>query len=228
MKTLGRVLAVVALLGFTPLARADLSPPPPTEVTVELTVDGLEKLPGLSFFVTNCREPIEESVLTKGKTLICPPKRGPLRIFGFRESDLNEMFSMVRRDAGTRESEAFLKDKAKTCGEIEGVHPILPGGGRLRFAAHYAVEPHGKSGCKLRRISVEKLPEPEPTPDPPTKPSATPPPPAADPPPAPAAKASSCGCQVPGSSHSTSELSLLAVLLLVLPALRAKAARRRG
>ncbi len=130
---------VASFLAGSPSARADISPPNQS-ITVELTVAGLDSVPELSFFVTNCREVLEESVLEKGKTLVCPPHKGPLRVYGFRKRDLIEMFAMIRRDAGGAESAKFLRDKAKTCGEIEGVNPIIPGGGRWHFTAHYAME----------------------------------------------------------------------------------------
>lgn len=204
----GRLIAAVLTLSFS--VSADISPPPPTLVTLELTVEGQDQFPDLRFLVTNCKEPLRQSVLEKGKTIVCPPSRGPIRIFGFREADLNEMFAMVERDAGAAEAQAFLTAKAKTCGQIDKPQPMVPGGGARRIASRHALETHGKGGCKLRLVSNTPAAEPEesdeldPAPSASAKPTAPSPPSPAPPP------QSSCGCRA-----APSDGSLWAILAVV-------------
>lgn len=149
--------ALLLALALAPPARADVTPPPRASITLELTVEGQQTLPYLRFFVTNCREPIDTSVLDPTEPLVCNPAQGPVRIFGFRAGDLPELFALVQRDAGREESAAFLAAKAKTCGSVLDEDLIFPAeSGVTLVAARYALEPGPKGGCKLRRLSATK------------------------------------------------------------------------
>ena len=147
--------AAALLLTVALSARADVTPPRRASITLELTVEGQASLPDLRFFVTNCRDPVETSVLDPATPLVCDPVRGAVRIFGFRPADLNELFDLIGRDAGSAESAAFLAAKAKTCGSVGEEDVIFLAETNVAFvAARYALEPGPKGGCKLRRISA--------------------------------------------------------------------------
>jgi MYXO-CTERM domain-containing protein len=172
-------------------------------------------------------------VLEKDKAIVCQPK-GPLRVFGFRSADLEQMFAMIDRDASTEDSKRFLSSKAKTCGEVRVETPIRPGGGgEYSVSAHYAVEPHGAGGCKLRRIASSwKLgvagttatdePAPEDSANASSKPIGSTPAPAPQParsPPAPTpGSASSCGCRT--GARDSGESAWLWLGLLAFAGLR--------
>lgn len=223
------VALAATLLAIAPAARADVTPPPRASITLELTVDGQDSLPYLRFFVTNCREPIDTSVLDPGQPLVCNPAPGPVRMFGFRAGDLPELFELLRRDAGREESAAFLAAKAKTCGSVLDEDLIFGAEtGVTLVAARYILEPGPKGGCKLRRVSATtktraQLQAPASgaarPPAPPA--SAAAPGPSASAPPAPAASGG-CGCSTSGSTTAT---PLLATAALALARLRR---RRRG
>jgi MYXO-CTERM domain-containing protein len=199
-------------------AGADISPPIPTEKTLELTLDGQDSFPELRFLALNCRKSPKDSVL-RTKSIECPSIQHPVRIFGFAEQDLNELFAMVERDAGTEESQKFLAAKAKTCGEIASTSVIRPGGGHLRFLSHYALERTPKGGCKLRQVSSRIVNQPDPPtneepPSPATKPVASSP--ARVPTPSSGGSPhSSCGCRtVGGNGNNRAGIGLAALCLL--------------
>jgi MYXO-CTERM domain-containing protein len=204
-------------------AWADISPPTPTEKTLELTLDGQDSFPELRFLAFNCRKSPRDSVL-KTKSIECPSIQHPVRIFGFAEQDLNELFAMMERDAGTEESRKFLAAKAKTCGEIASTGVIRPGGGHLRFVSHYALERTPKGGCQLRQVSSRIVNEPDPPanedpPSPATKPVASSP--ARVPTPSSGGSPrSSCGCRTAGGNGNDRAGFGLAALCLLWAARR--------
>ena len=222
---------VLLLLTYALSARADISPPELAKITLELNVDGQASLPLLRFFVTNCVEPVEKSVLEPDAPLVCSPKSGPVRVYGFREGDLVELLDMIRKNAGPQESAAFLAKKAKTCGEVsEQDRTFLASSGVAFVAARYKLEPGPKGGCKLTRISAitktraQLTPAGDAPPAASVAPAAPPPAPSAAPVPAPAK--SDCGCRagpMPGSAPGLVALGLA----LCLGALRVRT-RSRG
>ncbi len=238
MKRRALASGVGSLLLAVAAARADISPPPRAKITLELTVEGQASVPQLKLFVTNCNEEPEKSVLDPNEPLVCNPVRGPVRVFGFRESDLIELFGKIRGDAGREESAKFLAAKAKTCGELADRDLNISDVNVTLVQARYSVEKRDKDSCLLKRISAttktrgdlqgESRPAPlpasaTPAPPPPPKPSpSSAPPPKPSPSSAPpVGPSSSCGCDLAASTSSAPGLA--ALLLLGL----ARAARAR-
>jgi hypothetical protein len=225
---LGRFAGALLLLGVTSSAGADLAPPPGAKITLELSVDGQSSLSHLRFFVTNCKEPVEESVLEANKPLICNPERGPVRVIGLKEGDLIDLFALIRRDAGRAESAIFLSQKVKTCGEIEERDRNFSQVSQVTLVqARYSIAPHGKDGCKLTRISATTKTKADlqaasnPTPPTPIPPASSVAPPAPT-----AAQKSDCDCRAaPGGRGDLGLGWLTSMLVLVIT--RRRAARPR-
>lgn len=208
------------LLAATP-ARADVAPPPRAKITLELTVEGQATLPQLKLFVTNCNEEPEKSVLEPNAPLVCNPQRGPVRVFGFRESDLIELFSKIRGDAGREESAKFLSAKAKTCGELAEQDLNISDVDVTLVQARYAVEKRDKDNCRLKRVSAttktksDLQAESKPAPSPPSAaPTSAPP---ASPAPSPSrgfavSRSTSCSCDLATSSAAGPGLWALAAV----------------
>ncbi|MBI3205336.1 MAG: hypothetical protein HYZ29_27605 [Myxococcales bacterium] len=222
------------LLLATASARADVAPPPRAKITLELTVEGQSSVPQLKLFVTNCHEEPEKSVLDPNEPLVCNPERGPVRVFGFRESDLIELFSKIRADAGRDESAKFLAAKAKTCGEVADQDLNFRDVNVTLVQARYSVEKRDKDNCRLKRISATTKTrsdlQAESKPAPPPASSAPIPPRPATPSPSPSSeiavsRSSSCSCDLAPSRASG--LGLTPLALLGLAAL-ARRPRRSG
>lgn len=225
MKRRALASCVGALLLAVAAARADVSPPPGAKITLELTVEGQGSVPHLKLFVTNCNQEPEKSVLDPSEALVCTPERGPVRVFGFREGDLIELFGKIRGDAGREESAKFLAAKAKTCGELADQDLNIRDVNVTLVQARYSVEKRDKDSCRLKRISATTKTKGDfqaksrPTAALASAPPASPPPPA----PSPsselsASRSSSCGCDLAASASNGPGA---AVLLLSLGLLRA-------
>lgn len=225
---------MAALLLATLPARADVAPPPRAKITLELTVEGQGTLPQLKLFVTNCNEEPEKSVLEPNEPLVCNPGRGPVRVFGFREGDLIELFSKIRGDAGREESANFLAAKAKTCGELAEQDLNIRDVNVSLVQARYAVEKRDKDNCRLKRISAttktkgDLQAESKPGPPPPS--AAPAPAPPASPAPSPSSgfavsRSASCSCDM-ATSRATGP-GLFALAVIGLARLRRRTARRR-
>jgi hypothetical protein len=224
-----RSRATSGILGFVPRkswllllaifsstgARADVVPPPRASVLIELTVDNQAALP-LRFVVTNCYEPPALAVLDPAAPVLCHPTNGPVRVFGFKPTDLTELRELVKRDAGGAEASSFLAAKAKTCGQLRDEDVIFPASSGVGFvAARYALEPRPKGGCKLTRVSATTKPNRD---GPPaagasaalSAPSAAPPAPSSPP------AGSGCGCKAAGSGATGSLVALIPALLYLV------------
>ncbi|MCC6669269.1 MAG: hypothetical protein IT375_36365 [Polyangiaceae bacterium] len=228
MKRRALASGVGSLLLAVAAARADISPPPRAKITLELTVEGQASVPQLKLFVTNCNEEPEKSVLDPNEPLVCNPVRGPVRVFGFRQGDLIELFGKIRGDAGREESAKFLAAKAKTCGELADRDLNFRDVNVTLVQARYSVEKRDKESCLLKRISAttktrgDLQGESRPAPAPASATPAPPPPPKPSPSSAPpVGRSSSCGCDLAASTSSAPGLA--ALLLLGL----ARAARAR-
>lgn len=194
---------MLALLLAAGVARADLAPPPRAKVTLELTVEGQASVPHLKLFVTNCNEEPEKSVLEPNAPLVCNPESGPVRVFGFREGDLIELFAKLENDAGREESARFLSQKAKTCGEVEEQDRAFEDVNVALVQARYSVEKRDKDSCRIRRISATRKTRQELQSERRTVRPAPPPAPSASPSPAPKPSSevavggsSSCSCEL--------------------------------
>lgn len=222
------------LLAASP-ARADVAPRPRAKITLELTVEGQSAVPQLKLFVTNCNAEPEKSVLDPNEPLVCNPERGPVRVFGFRESDLIELFAKVRGDAGREESAKFLAAKAKTCGELAEQDVNIRDVNVSLVQARYAVEKRDTDSCRLRRISASTKTksdlQAESRPAPPAPSAAPAPSRPATPAPSPSnevaiSRSTSCSCDLAGSRTPGPGLGALA--LLGLARLRRYAPSRRS
>jgi len=218
----------LALLGFlgtmsvAGFARADITPPPRAKITLELTVEGQASVPHLKFFVTNCDEEPEKSVVDASAPLTCQPKEGPMRVYGFREGDLIELFQKIRDKAGNEESAKFLRDKAKTCGEIEERDRVFRDVNVTLVKARYAIEKRDKDSCRLKRIAAtshtrQELQSATPSPEPAPSASGSPATPPVPPAPSPSSEVSvgrstSCSCELAPASSGRSALSSLGAL----------------